>query len=502
VTVHPDRERERITTWLVNELAAAAGWLGRQRWFGGKSQTVSEIRVEEVLWLSEASAPTAVVLLGVQYAGGASDPRHRQERYAIVVGIYDEPAGCPVIGRLPWQSRLSVVDAASDGRAVRTLLSSLLRGTPVRGVSGGELRFGDVTTRATRLLTNATAAGSTVRPVGADQSNTSVRVQDAFIFKLLRRLEEGEHPGLEMGRFLTRMAFRAAPPLEGSLVYRSADGGRFALGVLEGWLENQGDGWSYVVSALQRSAQAHGEPADLPLDLHTLGETTAELHSAVASDASLEAFAPEPVTAADVHRWHERVLLQAERTLALVDSLHRGWAEPASTSARALLGSPRTGFARLQAYDDRCQDRFHRIRIHGDFHLGQTLKTPEGFALIDFEGEPTKPLSERREKHCALRDVAGLLRSIDYAHATARATSPPLAEGLSARLRHAYIEGYRSRAAALGATFLPAARDSVDAWIALFELEKALYEVEYEANNRPDWVHIPLRAAVRLLRDA
>jgi trehalose synthase-fused probable maltokinase len=147
-------------------------------------------------------------------------------------------------------------------------------------------------------------------------------------------------------------------------------------------------------------------------------------------------------------------------------------------------------------------DAFHRIRIHGDFHLGQTLRTSDGFAIIDFEGEPTKPLEARRQKQCALRDVAGMLRSIEYAVATVDAEAPtpePAPERPVGRLRDSFLGGYRSRALAQAPVFLPPTAEASNAWLAVFELEKALYEVEYEVNNRPSWVHIPLAAVGRLL---
>jgi trehalose synthase-fused probable maltokinase len=143
-------------------------------------------------------------------------------------------------------------------------------------------------------------------------------------------------------------------------------------------------------------------------------------------------------------------------------------------------------------------DGFHKIRVHGDYHLGQTLKTPDGFVVIDFEGEPARPLPERRAKSCALKDVAGMMRSFDYATETARAQGGTLPATLD--LSRPFLDGYLSTAALHGAAFLPRERAAIDAWLDFFELEKALYEVDYEINNRLDWVHIPLGGVLRILR--
>jgi trehalose synthase-fused probable maltokinase len=195
-----------------------------------------------------------------------------------------------------------------------------------------------------------------------------------------------------------------------------------------------------------------------------------------------------------VERWRDRIARQAERTFDLMEAQHARWETPAAAIARSLAGARATILERLRGGAGAPIENCQRIRIHGDFHLGQTLKTADGFVVIDFEGEPTKPLSERRQKQCALRDVAGLLRSIDYARASVGLESSDAVQSL----RTAYLEGYRSKAATIGARFVPPAA-SFDAWLFLFELEKALYEVEYEANNRPGWVHIPLAAVRRLL---
>ena len=235
-----------------------------------------------------------------------------------------------------------------------------------------------------------------------------------------------------------------------------------------------------------------------------LGATTADFHAAMASNRSLQAFAPEPVTPADVHAWRSSLLAQADRAMALVEQHHQGWSDEARRLGRSLLRG-RAGLAQRCSTQNLVPDQvFEKIRIHGDYHLGQTLKTTAGFALIDFEGEPTKSIEDRRQKHCALKDVAGMVRSFEYATQTAieRAVFSTDARPPASVLREAFVEGYLTRTRAGDATFLPSAPDAVASWIGFFELEKALYEVEYEVNHRPAWVHIPLRGVMHILQAA
>jgi maltose alpha-D-glucosyltransferase / alpha-amylase len=292
------------------------------------------------------------------------------------------------------------------------------------------------------------------------------------------------------------------PPLEGSITYRSMDDREYAVGIVEGWVPNSGDGWHHVIGRLESAAAGGIAATSLPEDCRQLGTTTADLHLALASDATETAFAPEPVTADHVAAWHHEVQAQADRTLDLLVRVAADWPAELRFRADALLAA-RAGLPRqvrmlgIEAGDA----DFRLIRVHGDFHLGQTLKTAGGFVLIDFEGEPLKPLALRRMKQCALKDVAGMLRSIDYAAADVQARYPAAPPStLDTRvLRRAFCDSYLARSRERAGVFLPAAASAIDPLVALFELEKALYELDYEINNRPHWAHIPLGAVTRLL---
>jgi maltose alpha-D-glucosyltransferase/alpha-amylase len=341
-----------------------------------------------------------------------------------------------------------------------------------------------------------------VTPLGAEQSNTSLRIGRSFLFKLFRRIEPGENPEVEVGRFLlARTAFRAMPPLEGSITYRSPSGESSTVAVLQGWIENQGDGWKYVVEALAQARASGASAVELQRDVRELGRTTARLHAALASDPTAEAFRPEPVTLADRAAWLDDARLQAERGIEMIRGNLSAWTGEARRLGEAVIEHASDVAMATSAADPTLEPTFNRIRIHGDFHLGQTLKTAAGFVVIDFEGEPARPLARRRQKTCALKDVAGMLRSFAYAGEAAgrRAFDRIDRRPASVGLRAPFLDGYLDESNRLGAVTIPKAPRSIAAWLAAFELEKAFYELEYEINNRPAWAPIPLRGLLDLL---
>jgi maltose alpha-D-glucosyltransferase/alpha-amylase len=391
-----------------------------------------------------------------------------------------------------------LTDQSMDAVSVLALVGSFLHGSRIGGAHG-EVTCADTTESLRRVLSFAGTGAPTVVPIGVEQSNTSVRIGTGHVFKLFRRLDAGESPQLEVGRFLTQADFRGSPSLEGSLTYRGADGRAATLGVVESWVDNRGDGWRHVVSQLERLGGDSGVLDALRDDLVLLGIATAEFHMMMASGKGHESFAPEPVLPFDVDRWRLALRAQGERTFAIVDRQHHHWQGAAADAARELL-ERRAAFDARVALAEQAHEPLLKIRVHGDYHLGQVLKTPSGFIIIDFEGEPSKSLAERRLKQCALKDVAGMLRSFDYA---VERTPGVKAAGCSARtLCDAFLDGYRDRIMTGPAHVVPQNPATFAAWTAFFELEKVLYEIEYEANSRPAWVHIPLNGANRILRNS
>ena len=430
---------------------ALAAWIAGQRWFGSKTRGIVEAAIEDRVPIGPATLHVVRVALD----------DGRAERYAV-------PLAPPAPGGGP------VADALDDAGFCRALLA-LLGG---EGVARGDR--GAVAGTRTRAFPGAVGANATVRRLGGEQSNTSVTFDRMLILKHFRRLVAGVNPEIEITRFLTeRTGFRHTPRLAGWLEYRDDDEAS-ALAVAQELVPDAQDGWRWL---LARLAAGDGALAAI----RRLGDRTAGLHRALASDATDPAFAPEPIGAGDVAGWAAAIRVQ----LAAARDVLGG-------RAPAELATDPAGLDVLRG--------LVRIRHHGDFHLGQTLRDDarDDFVLIDFEGEPLRPLAARRGKHSPLRDVAGMLRSLAYAAETARAGDRARDAWLAdweRAARAAFVDGYL--AAARPAPFLPADDVAFRRAVAVFELEKAAYEVVYEANNRPGWIDIPLRgvvAAVRTLR--
>jgi maltokinase len=424
------------------EPEAIAAWLPRQRWFAAKSRRIERVAVADTVGLG----PGAVILADVELEGAG------RERYAV-----------------PLLRGREIRDALGDADFCRALLSVLAAGAAVAG-DRGEIRGVPAAGFAERWPAGP-PADLGVRPVGGEQSNTSIVLGAAFMLKHFRKLAEGVNPEAEVTRFLTeRTAFGNTPRLAGHLEYRDTRGAATTLAVVQALVPDAVDGWRWTLDRLREPDGA----ADAVAALHRLGARTGELHRALASNAHDPAFAPEPITTADVAAWADAVAAQL-------------------ASARAVPGAERITVERatLRAGLGHLLGR-QKIRHHGDFHLGQTLYRPADadWMIIDFEGEPLRPLDERRRKHAALRDVAGMLRSIDYAAVSARPDQPPL-QAWERDASRAFLEGYRASTGP--AAFLPESDDAFRDVVAVFELEKAAYEIVYEANHRPDWIAIPRR---------
>jgi trehalose synthase-fused probable maltokinase len=315
-----------------------------------------------------------------------------------------------------------------------------------------------------------------------EQSNTSVRFGNELILKLFRRLQFGPNPEVEVGRFITDYTeFRNAPPVVGSASYIDPQGREAALALLQRFEPNRGDAWTTALARV-RGVLEGGDSSESVDAMARLGQTTAELHLALASGTS--DFSAEPIAESDVAAWLRAV--EDEVRLA-ADALAR---QAIQVDTGALLRRA-DGLAGLTGA--------LKTRHHGDYHLGQVLEREDGtFVIIDFEGEPAKPLALRREKRSPLRDVAGMLRSFDYARHTALRsgdrTDPARIAAASdwyAAVRDAFLSTYIRTVKAGSASLLPR---EIEAPLAALELEKAAYEVLYELNNRPDWLPIPLAA--------
>jgi maltose alpha-D-glucosyltransferase/alpha-amylase len=333
-----------------------------------------------------------------------------------------------------------------------------------------------------------------------------------FFLKFYRRLQSGINPELEIGRYLTEVVrFPNIVPVAGAAVYRNMEGTPVTLALLQAFVMNQGDGWDYTVNYLSRFLEERRTTAAVAEDVHglymelmkTLSTRTAELHRALATPTDDPAFSPERIEDEDISQWRLNIRNEAEKTLDLLTERISQLPATVLSDTQYLLSRRELLLKRIDGAVSKTPQGV-KIRHHGDYHLGQVLLKRNDFILVDFEGEPGRPLDERRVKSSPLRDVAGMLRSFAYARRAAmqRCTVETtddcnrfdsLMDKWENDVRQLFIATYDSIARPAG---LYRSLEEVLPLLSLFEVEKALYEARYELNNRPDWAGIPLRSLI------
>jgi trehalose synthase-fused probable maltokinase len=433
-------------------------YVTRQRWYGAKSRTVSHSEVLDTVTIRQAEPQLSLALVELRYDTGNHD------LYQLMFSSGTE--GDPFDG------------LADDPSLAHELVSAMRAGLTVQGEQGvAEFRPAE----------DFSALGrepGAARLVSSEQSNSSVVFDDALILKVFRRLEPGINPELEMLRFLTEHGFRNIPALGGWYAY---SGGPLTatLGLLQEYVAGAVGGWELALGEVSSAPERF-------LDrLARLGEVTAQMHTALGSDPNDPAFAPEEpsveslgLLTATVDEEIARVFLELpdddERLAPIV-----GRGEEVREQLRLLTHAGSNGRV---------------IRTHGDYHLGQTLMTRNDWVILDFEGEPARTLVERRRKRSPLRDVAGMLRSFAYAATAAELTrNARVPDDWEERARERFLESYLET---VDAALLPSGDAAIERLLAVFELEKAVYELRYELDNRPDWVGIPVAGIERLMQQA
>ena len=505
----PDAVAAALDRFATARLAEV---LSRQRWFGGKGRRIVSVSVIDAVALGARAPGAWLTLLGVAFE------RAPREVYSVPLVVRAEgPAAGDVLGRLDTAGAPAlVVDAFDDEGFCRALLGAFEEELTLRARQGA-IRF----MRTTGFPRLAPGSAPASRRLRGEQSHTSVVYDDLLILKAFRKLELGINPEHEMTGFLTtRAGFTHVPRLAGAAEYTGADGTAITLAVLHHFTPNQGDGWTWIQTHLERlrdfvTVRARHEPLDaarleqLVRDasatalaaLQRLGAVTAGLHAALACDPVDPAFAPEPIGAGDVARWTQRIAGDLALTLEVLRARLPDLPAPARARAEALLAGEAGLTACLGGLDTLAAEGCVKIRIHGDYHLGQTLRTDDDFVVLDFEGEPARPLAERRAKHSPLRDVAGMVRSLDYAAATALGEGEGLRAAGDAWRRlavDAFLDAYLGGITRAPVRLVPAARSGLARALAAFELDKALYELRYEIDNRPAWIAVPLAGLSRL----
>ncbi len=520
-------------------------YLRGRRWFGGKARKMKSARIADAVPLAGSSPAAQLLLIRVEYV--EEDP----ETYTLPVAFADRKRAARIAKESPQAviAQLSetgrngpregiLYDALYDREACEFLLESTARRRRFKGTDG---EVAAVPTKAFRKVRGAQGKTPRAGVMRVEQSNTSVVFGDRVILKVFRRVDAGVNPDLEIGAFLTERArFSHIPPVAGFLEYRRGRREPMTLGIFQGYVANQGDAWRYTLDSLGRyfervmARHPGAEEVALPvrplIDLagetvpaeagdwlseylpsaRTLGERTAEMHLALSGEAEDRAFAPEAFSTL-----YQRSLYQSMRNLTghailLLRKRLRYLPEAHRDDARRVLEAEDRILKRFRGILDR-KITAKRIRIHGDYHLGQVLYTGRDFVIIDFEGEPAHTLTARRIKRSPLRDVAGMLRSFHYA-AKARligaatggliresdlAVLEPWARYWNRWISVAFLGAYLATASR--GSFLPKSREELSALLDTYLMEKAIYELEYELNNRPDWVMLPLRGILNLL---
>ncbi len=516
--------RDRVVPWRIAlaekgraqfEREVLPEFVAERRWYAAKGELVKRVTLADHVEWQQGTHSWLISLAQVEGASGGPQP------YFLPLMLCWEPdderlaALMPLaVAKVRQQAKVGVMaDAFADEAFCRALVRSIGAGTELK-TAKGKLRFTPVTAFG-RLAGNAESLQ--VGIPGAQSTNTVVVLGDRLFLKAYRRLQTGVNPEAEIGRHLTEVAgFAHSVPMAGTVDYVGDEGGVMTLALLQGYVENQGDGWTTTLNYLERFLEQVAPPAEAeaPENVHggylalvrALGTRTGELHAALAKTSADPAFYPVPITPDEVTKWAKGARSAAS---AALDRLQRRAAtlpEATRTDVSQVLAARDAILARLDSHADD-QALGMRIRIHGDYHLGQVLVVQNDFVITDFEGEPARTLDQRREKHSPMKDVAGMLRSFDYALSSALLRSPgssaetqALRERLGAewlrQTEHTFIESYDQAVRAAG---LPGAHAQRRGLLELFVLEKAMYELTYESENRPDWLRVPLRGISRLL---
>ena len=496
-------------------------FLVNQRWFAGKDQTIEATATGAWAELTGERGSFLLSEIEVRLRGAEA-----AQRYFMPLAVTcDDQAlahGWPLLPYTLAQARRGAkVGAVYDALAAEAFplaaLDAIRAGVEVQA-SAGQSASGPP--RPCRR--SSSEPSPEVHGLGVEQSNSSVQIGDQVVLKAYRQLAPGVQPEIEIGRFLIEEAgFGHTPPLLGAIERIDADGQSTALAAAFGFVRNQGDGWVYTLEYLERvfdelrlvPADADEAPAEHEVhaayleQVRTLGLRTAEFHRALAVETANPAFAAEPIGKADLKAWAKALGRQLDAALAALEQARERLDEPAKAQAAALLAGRGALRERIAALTARPVHAV-KTRLHGDYHLGQVLVVENDLHIIDFEGEPARSLEERRAKSSPLKDVAGMLRSFDYVAAASvmrllevdphsAEIVQPLAQRWREATEQAFLDSYR--AAIAGCPSHPEDPDEARRLIDLFLLEKALYEICYEAANRPDWLGIPLAGVSRLV---
>jgi maltose alpha-D-glucosyltransferase/alpha-amylase len=515
----------------ILERQSLAPFLQRQRWFGGKARTIARATFADWTTLRRGAHPAFLTIVDVRYTDGG------HERYALPLSMssgadaeqVERQFAPSILSRISGARKGLLYDGLFDDGTCQILLATMQEGRDV-AMRGGRLQGANVELNAARVPVDS------LTPIvrsAADQSNTSVKFGRYLIMKMFRHVEPGPNPDVEIGGYLTRSGFTRVPPLLGTIDYQPPGQAPASLVMLQEYVTNQGNGWHVTieelgryfeqVTALPEPRVMANEARDYVMDggaipphvveaistylatADVLGRRTGELHVQLA-ESHEPAFAPQHFTAVDLGMTASAMRRHADAQFDLLEARLPSLDARAQELARDVLAR-RDDLLRHFADLECVKSAGSRIRCHGDYHLGQVLITEGDIIVLDFEGEPSRPIEERRTKCSPLRDVAGMLRSFSYAALTALNAATltrredldrlaPWAQLWETWVGAVYLRGYV--AVMRDAAILPTSLEEMDVLLQAFVVNKALYELGYELSNRPDWVRVPLAGLVRL----
>jgi maltose alpha-D-glucosyltransferase/alpha-amylase len=497
------------------------------RWFGAKARTLRAMRVVEQPAISAEADSAQFWFVEVSYLDGPT------ETYTLPVKIaagdaaraISQSAPHAVIARFAGAGETILYDAVWDAKFRAQLFETIARQQNVKGRTG-EL----VGIIGKALSENSATDIATSQVLSGEQSNSSMLFENKFFLKLYRKLEDGVNPDVEVTRFLTdSTTFQNVPAFGGAIEYRRGKSEPRVVCLLQNAVISERDAWTLTLDSVGRYFErVLGRKADLqnqtappgalldeliggvyPEKAKLLGQRTGELHLALASSQDDRVFAPEPFQAMSQRSVYQSMRALLRRTFALLEKKRSELPENFREEAKEVLNSEKEILAREKRTLDR-RSVAAKIRIHGDYHLGQVLYTGKDFIILDFEGEPARALGERKLKRSPLRDVAGMMRSFQYAaysalwQPTTRTEDVPFLERWAdlwyRQMSSVFLQSYLNTTT--GAIFVPQNAEDLQVLLEAYLLDKAVYEIGYELNNRPDWVLIPIRGIKHILRSA
>jgi maltose alpha-D-glucosyltransferase / alpha-amylase len=484
-------------------------YIAKRRWFGLRDQPIKAARVTHLVNIGDDADEILLSIAEVKTTGGTT-----HWLLPLAVLWEDQPSttlpNMLAVARVRRGRRMGLLTDAFALSSFANRFVTCLASAKEFASEDGVVRFQP--TEPGRVPLEASLE-SEVNLLAAEQSNSLLTIGDVAMLKIYRRISAGDHPEAEMGRYLTAEGFTHAPSLLGDVVRVASDGTTFTLAIALGFVQNQGDAWSWILDRLSRALDtfvsatgANTPEADLLSDCEaifgTIGKRLGELHAVLSRETSNPAFAPEVAKASDAAKWARKAEERIQTAYETMSRLQTWERDQDRDRAQTLLNQSKGIVSTIRKLAESGVGTL-MTRIHGDFHLGQVLVAGGDVFIIDFEGEPATSIKERRAKTSPLRDVAGLIRSIDYAGAALIEGKGVGAPSVDENQRNRLIAEFRARATRAFLKEYGTARGVIAgaqerALLELFLIEKAAYEIHYEAANRPTWIGVPIAGLARL----